>query len=106
MRGCSPFLSEYSALAMQHWLHQAHGYFGQYLYDLPQNLQLRILGYDGKPLQAATVEMFQYADREGQGKVISNQVKAWGTTDTNGLFTLPNVPIDQGLTASRFGSMV
>ena len=94
MRTCAPLLSEHSALAMQHWLHDARGYFGQYLYDIPQTLQLRILGVDGQPLSGATVKMYQCCDRPGLGKVISTQVKAQGTTDANGLFVLPNVPID------------
>ena len=31
----------HSALAMNHWLEQAHGYYGQYLYGLPAEVRLR-----------------------------------------------------------------
>lgn len=96
MHGCSPFLSEHSALAMHSWLNAAHGYYGQYLYKLPQTMRVRLLGADGNPLKGASVKMYQYCERPAfGGKVITNQVKAQGTTDANGCWTLPNVPVDQ-----------
>ncbi len=94
MRGCSDFISEHSAHAMNLWLHQAHGYYGQYLYRLPRVIQLRILDYQGKPLPDATVRMYQYCERPDIGKRITNQIKAQGITDSEGLFMLPNVAID------------
>lgn len=97
MRNVAPFLSENSADAMTHWLHEARGYFGQYLYNLPATMQLRIDGFDGKPLSGATVKVYQYVDRPGLGKVITNQIKFQGTTDANGIYTLPNVPIDPSI---------
>jgi parallel beta-helix repeat protein len=97
MRTVAPFISEHSALAMEHWLHVAHGYYGQYLYNIPQTLKLRLLDYQGQPLSGAQVTMYQYAERPGQGKVISNQAKATGLTDEHGYFTLPNVDINETL---------
>jgi hypothetical protein len=94
MRACSPFLSRQSALAMNHWLDSAHGYYGQYLYGIPAEVRLRVLNRNGQPLPGATVKMYQVCDRPGVGKIISTQIKAQGTTDTNGEFVLPNVPID------------
>ena len=47
MRNVAPFLSENSASGMTHWLHDARGCFGQYLYNLPETMQLRIKGFDG-----------------------------------------------------------
>jgi outer membrane protein assembly factor BamB len=35
MNGCSHILSEHSARAMDQWQDVAHGYYGQYLYNLP-----------------------------------------------------------------------
>lgn len=95
MNSCRPYLAEHTALAMNHWLYAAHGYYGQYLYCMPKQISLRILGCDGQPLEGATVEMYQYCERPGQGRLISTQVKAQGTTDSEGLFALPNVPIDR-----------
>lgn len=94
MNACSPFLSPHSTLAMNHWLDQAHGYFGQYLYGLPTEVRMRFVTRAGQPLRAATVKMYQLEERPGVGKLISPQIKAQGTTDTNGVFVLPNVPID------------
>lgn len=97
MHVCSPLINSHSAAGMSHWDRAGHGYYGQYLYGLPQTLTMRFLDYQGNPLADAQVEVFQYCERPGQGKVISNQVKFSGTTDSNGLFTLPNVDIDESL---------
>lgn len=47
MRTCSDFISESSALAMDHWIDQAHGYYGQYLYNMPSQVGMRILDRNG-----------------------------------------------------------
>ena len=94
MRNVAPFMTDATALAMEHWLRDGHGYFGQYMYSLPETMRLRILGHDGQPLEGATVKVYQLAERPGVGKVISNQIKFQGTTGAGGIYTLPNVPID------------
>ena len=97
MNGCSPFLSDHSAAAMTHWLDDAHGYYGQYMYNMPEQIKLRILDFAGQPLEGATVKMYQLAERPGEGQIISTQIKAQGTTDASGEWLLPNVPIDTAL---------
>ena len=97
MNGVDHFLSPASSLAMEHWLYDVHGYYGQYLYNIPQTMKLRLLDYHGQPLANAQVTMYQMVERPGQGKVITNQPKASGLTDADGYFTLPNVDIDEGL---------
>lgn len=97
MHGCSPLISPHSAGAMNRWLDTVHGYYGQYMYQLPAEIRLRILGFDGQPLLGATVKMYQYCERPGLGKVITTQIKAQGLTDANGEYTLPNVPVDPGM---------
>jgi hypothetical protein len=97
MHGVSPFLSAHSALAMTHWYDKAHGYYGQYLYSLPRTTRLRLIGLDGQPLSNAQVTIFQKCTRPEQGEVLTTQVKAQGLTDSNGVYTLPNVPIDADL---------
>jgi hypothetical protein len=94
MHGCADFFSSHSALAMTHWLDKAHGYFGQYIYNMPEQIILRIRDVYGEPLEGATVKMYQYCERPGQGKIITDQIKAQGSTDANGEFFLPNVYVD------------
>lgn len=103
MHGVSPFISEHSARAMDHWLHVAHGYYGQYLYCLPATTTMRFVSSrDGSPLANATVQVYQMTEQTNGQVRITNQVKAQGTTDTNGQFTLPNVPINPGLVPTTY----
>lgn len=97
MHGVSNFISQHSALAMTHWQDTAHGYFGQYLYGIPAQVQMRFIGLDGLPLHDAAVTVYQMCDRPGIGPVLTDQIKFQGTTDGNGLFALPNVPINPSL---------
>ena len=102
MNGCSHFISEHSASAMNHWIDSAHGYFGQYLYCLPEFVKLHLTGLGGGPLAGATVTVYQKVERPGLGSVITDQVKAQGVTDENGEWVLPNVPIDPELVPPTF----
>jgi hypothetical protein len=97
MLGCSPFLSVNSALAMTHWQDAAHGYFGQYLYAMPEHVAVRLSGADGKPLSGAKVTVYQKCERPGLGEVITTQAKSNGKADGQGVYTLPNVAIDPAL---------
>ncbi len=97
MHGCSHFLSQHSALAMNHWLDTAHGYYGQYQYQIPTEVRMRFLGSSGQPLNGATVYVYQKEERPGQGELITDQIKAQGTTGPDGEYVLPNVPIDPNM---------
>ena len=94
MNGVDEVISPHSALAMEHWLDDAHGYFGQYLYGIPAQVRMRFLGGSGLPLGGAQVKVYQKCERPGVGQVLSSQIKAQGTTDAVGVYVLPNVPID------------
>jgi hypothetical protein len=102
MNGVSHSVSPGSAAAMTNWLDRAHGYYGQYLYRLPEHVRLRILGYDGQPLAGATVRVYQKCERPGMGEVITNQAKFVLATDATGLCTLPNVPVDPAIVPTTF----
>lgn len=102
MHGVSHLISDHSAGAMTHWLNLAHGYYGQYLYQLPQQVRVRFLGFDGRPLAGAAVRVFQRTERPGLGDIITTQVKFEGTTDGNGEWTLPNVAIDHNLVPQTY----
>jgi len=106
MHGCSPLISAHSAGGMNHWLNTVHGYYGQYVYQLPAEIRLRILDFENQPLPGATVKMYQYCERPGQGKVITTQIKAQGLTDANGEYTLPNVSIDPGMVPPAYNGDV
>ena len=102
MHGVSHFLAPHSADAMTHWLDKAHGYYGQYLYKLPEQVRLRLVGFDDTPLAGATVRVYQRTERPGLGDILTNQVKFEGTTDASGEWTLPNVPIDTSLVPETY----
>lgn len=106
MHGCSPFLSKHSAMAMTHWLDKAHGYYGQYLYSMPAEIRLRILGFDGQPLPGAMVKMYQKVNRTDLGQYITRQIKAQGVSDMNGEWVLPNVPVDPTLVPPSYNGDV
>ncbi len=106
MNGVSHFVSQGSAAAMTRWLETAHGYYGQYLYQLPDQVRLRVLGFDGGPLSGATVRVYQKCEREGLGEVIAGQVKFELMTDGQGYCTLPNVELDPELVPSSFAGDV
>jgi len=102
MHGVSHLVSDHSAGAMTHWLDLAHGYYGQYMYELPEHVRVHLLGHDGRPLAGATVRVFQRTERPGLGDVITDQVKFEGATDSAGEWTLPNVEIDESLVPETY----
>ncbi len=102
MHGVSPFLSAHSAGALTRWYQTAHGYYGQYLYAMPAQCRVRFLGNDNAPLAGATVRVYQRTARPGVGDVITSQVKFHGTTDSDGVYVLPNVPINPALVPPAF----
>ncbi|MCB9854530.1 MAG: hypothetical protein H6818_02500 [Phycisphaerales bacterium] len=102
MNGVSTFFSENSAGAMTLWQHVAHGYFGQYMYQMPQTITMRFLNSEGAPIEGANVQMYQKVDVPGQGEIIPNQIKAQGVTNANGEWVLPNVPIDSGMVPTTY----
>ena len=69
-------------------------YYGQYLYRIPTEVRMRFVSRAGQPLQNATVKMYQLEERPGVGHLITPQIKAQGMTDQDGIFVLPNVPVD------------
>lgn len=102
MNGVSDFYSAHSAGGMTQWADTAHGYFGQYMYDIPSEIRLRVLDVDGQPLANATVTMYQKNIRPDSHAILTDQVKAQGVTDTNGVWTLPNVPIDPNIVPTTY----
>ncbi len=94
MHGADHFISAHTAAAMERWHGFRRGYFGQYLYDLPETIRLRFLSARGEPLSDAGVTVYQKIITSGIGERIPNVPKFTGTTDAAGVFTLPNVPVN------------
>ena len=66
------------------------GYYGEYLYDIPQTVRIRILDATGDPLPNAELKLWQ-----SSGGTIRDWL-SWqpvheGTADASGVFTLPNM---------------
>jgi hypothetical protein len=94
MNSVDHFFSKHSALAMNSWHGFRRGYFGTYLYDVPQQNDLRVLASDGQPLPGAAITIYQkIMTPEGQD-TIPLKPKFIGTTDANGIYRLPNVNIN------------
>jgi len=94
MCNCAPTLSEFSARALDAWHGHRRGFYGQFLYDLPEAVVLRLLDADGKPLARRPVAVYQKIMVPGKGEQLWPKPKFTGTTDARGEFVLPNVPID------------
>jgi hypothetical protein len=92
MHSCAPFFSEHSAKAMNLWYGKRRGYFGQYQFSIPTTNKVRLLSADGDPLVGATVKIYERIQYEGEGQ-IPNVIKFQGTTNANGIYTIPNASL-------------
>ena len=93
MSGCQPYISTYHALALDSWLEYNRGYFGQYLYDVPENNRIKILDKYNCPVANARIQIYQM----GISEIGNTTVKFDGYTDSGGLFYIPNVKIDESI---------
>jgi hypothetical protein len=69
------------------------GYFGEYLYCVPEECAIRILEENGEPLANAEVKVYQTDQR-----VIDDVAEHQGKTDSKGIFRLKNRPADHVIT--------
>jgi hypothetical protein len=79
---------------MNSWHGFRRGYFGTYLYDVPEQNHLRILAGDGKPLLGATLTIYQKIVTPEGKDTIPLKPKFTGKTGANGIYRLPNVNIN------------
>ena len=89
--GCSHFVSEHTALAMNHWNGKRRGYFGQYQFCVPTTNKMLFYDTEGQPLSGANVTVYQKINTSTNGDHVPNIPKFTGTTDANGIYTIPNV---------------
>lgn len=71
------------------------GYFGEYLYDLPDEVWVRALDNQGQPAAGVTVTLYQ-----SERNVVASTPVFTGTTSTGGLFRLPDRPVSPGVTTA------
>ena len=79
--------SEHSANALCRDYCRRRGFYGDYLFDLPEQSLVKIVGRDGRPIPGAEVRVYQR-----EGPVVPNRVKHRGKADENGLFDLGSDP--------------
>ncbi len=86
-----PLYSDHTVGALNRNQGYRRGYFGEYLFDIPNQNTLRVLDNRGQPLPAVPVAIYQTV----AGSVPATPVIT-GVTDGNGRFTLPTRPLPQG----------
>jgi hypothetical protein len=99
MCNVAPVLSEHSARALDAWHGVRRGFYGQYLYDLPATIAIRLTDADGQVLSRAPVAVYQRLLVPGKGERLWPKPKFRGETDGEGVYTLPSVPVEhKGMT--------
>ena len=99
------------------------GYFGDYLFAIPDENYLRIVDINGKPLKNAKVECFQRGTVvDPKGKPVTEKGVTWypviedgdfdkpcsklpvivGNTDMDGMIHLPNRPASEVITLNGY----
>lgn len=86
MHGASGQFHAFDKAGLYAVLGKRRGYFGDYLFNLPQTVKVKIVDESGNPINSANMAFYQ---RESDGK-IKNFIIFSGFTDNNGIFTLPN----------------
>lgn len=81
------YICDHTARALNRNLHKRRGYFGDYLFDIPEQNHLRILDGNRDPIDSAEVWVWQ-----AQERYIYNPPDYHGFTDGNGLFELGPEP--------------
>ena len=86
MRGHGDRLfSEHSAVALNQQLGRRRGYFGDYLWSVPEKNAVRILDVEGRPVRGAKLTFYQH-----KGRYVDDEVVFSGETDRKGEFLMPN----------------
>jgi hypothetical protein len=89
------YLSRWDVLALNSNCGYRRGYYGEFLYDVPDEMVLNVRDASGAPAAGATVRIFQR-----QIGTIENTPTIVGTTGPTGLFVLPNRPVAEETTTA------
>ena len=92
-RGDHPWyrFSEHTVLALNQNHNLRRGYFGEYLFDLPEQARVQVLDNRGQPLAGAQVDVYQT-----EQNVLSDSATFSGFTDQSGWLALANRPVPFG----------
>ncbi len=98
--GCDPpRYAEHTALALDGNKGYRRGYYGEYLYDVPQPTYLRLLDNQGNPAAGVTIDLYQRASfprmRGSQHGVVDDTPEISVVTDEEGVALLPNRPVGE-----------
>ncbi len=85
--------SEHTARALATNTGYRRGYFGEYLYDLPDHVRLQVLDRAGLAVNHARIEIYQ-TERNG----LASKPVIMGDSDESGFFLIPNRPVSPTLT--------
>ncbi|HOK52873.1 MAG TPA: CARDB domain-containing protein [Armatimonadota bacterium] len=85
MTGSYHRYSDHTAYALNSHLHKRRGFYGEYLYDVPQVCKVRVVDAYYRPLQNAVLAFYQDKNRE-----FNSPPTFTLTTDNGGYATLPN----------------
>jgi hypothetical protein len=93
---CMPeYCSSHDVLGLNSNVGYRRGYYGEYLFDIPENNYILVKDSAGNPAPGATISVYQ-----GGGGALSADVVASGTTDAQGRFLLPNRPPARAVTTA------
>ena len=88
-----PIFEEHSALGLNANKGFRRGYYGEYMFDLPETVRLRVLDAAGAPAAGVEVKLYQAGPGRDLYPTITDGVpEITGVTDGQGLLTLPNRP--------------
>jgi hypothetical protein len=87
----APWLSEYDATALNVTKQYRRGFIGEYQYDIPETLSVKILDAQGAAMPNYKVDVYQTVTTGG----LTTAPIFTGRTDGNGILTLPNVAVSR-----------
>jgi sugar lactone lactonase YvrE len=104
-----PIYDEHTTLALNANKGYRRGYYGEYLYDVPEQTHLRVMDNQGNAASGVTVKLYQRSSDQGSygGRygTIDNVPEVTGVTDNNGLFLLTNRSVGTPITTNTGHSL-
>lgn len=99
-----PIYDEHTSVALNANKGYRRGYYGEYLYDVPEQTYVRVLDNRGSPAAGITVRLYQRSSDPGsygcRFGIIDNVPEIAGVTDSNGLLLLTNRTVGTSTTTN------